>query len=214
MAVLDHLRWLGHDGFRIEGEVTIYLDPYQLEGGPQADLILVTHDHFDHFSPEDIERVSGPDTEIVAPPEVVRSLQGYRVHEIRPGESVEAKGVRIEAVPAYNVDKFREPGRPFHPKEDGKVGFVVTVDGERVYHAGDSDFVPEMRDLSVDIALLPVSGTFVMTAEEAADAARAIRPRVAVPMHFGSIVASEVEAERFAQLLQGEVQVRIVPKTV
>jgi L-ascorbate metabolism protein UlaG (beta-lactamase superfamily) len=129
-------------------------------------------------------------------------LRGRKVQVIAPGDKTTVKGVTIEAVPAYNVNKVRPNGQPFHPKADGKVGYIVAIGGRRVYHAGDSDFIPEMSSVACDIALLPVSGTYAMTAEEGAQAANAIKPKVAIPMHYGAIVGNESDAERFMKLCQ------------
>jgi L-ascorbate metabolism protein UlaG (beta-lactamase superfamily) len=193
----ENLHWLGHDSFRIDGPPVVYVDPYQLPDGlPPADLILITHDHFDHLSPADVAKIHRPSTVVVAPNEVVAKLS-VPVTPIAVGESTEAAGVPVTAIAAYNTDKT------FHPKADGKVGYVFTVGGVRYYHAGDTDVIPEMNDLAPDVALLPVSGTYVMTADEAAKAARAIKPKVAVPMHYGAIVGSDSDAAKFAKLLEG-----------
>ncbi|MDY7040423.1 MAG: MBL fold metallo-hydrolase [Chloroflexota bacterium] len=197
--MVDNIHWLGHDSFRIEGPVTIYVDPWQLPAGvPRADVILVTHDHYDHCSPEDVSKISKPDAVVVTIAAAAKKLKGD-VRVVEPGDSLTVKGIPIEAVPAYNVNKH------FHPKEAGHVGFIVTVEGQRIYHAGDTDFVPEMKDLEVDIALLPVSGTYVMTADEAVNAAKAISPRVAIPMHYGEIVGDQADAQHFRELYGGEV---------
>jgi L-ascorbate metabolism protein UlaG (beta-lactamase superfamily) len=196
---VSHIHWLGHDSFRIESEAgTIYIDPWKLKGGPDADLILITHEHHDHCSPEDVAKVQAPDTVIVTIPACAGQLTGD-VRPVTPGETLEVKGIEIRTVPAYNLNKFRSPGEPFHPKESGHVGFIVTVQGQRIYHTGDTDFIPEMEELEVDVALLPVSGTYVMTAEEAVEAAAAIEPQVAIPMHVGGGIGSLDDAQRFEQ---------------
>jgi L-ascorbate metabolism protein UlaG (beta-lactamase superfamily) len=196
--VLAHLRWLGHSSFRLDGPPTIYIDPWQLPAdSPPADLILVTHEHHDHCSPEDVAAVRREGTIVVANPSAAKKLGGA-VTVLRPGERTQAAGVEIEAVPAYNVDKR------FHPYQAQHVGFVVDVDGVRLYHAGDTDHIPEMADIECDVALLPVSGTYVMTADEAVAAARDIQPQVAVPMHYaGGVVGTEADAQRFQQGWEG-----------
>jgi L-ascorbate metabolism protein UlaG (beta-lactamase superfamily) len=196
--MLERIHWLGHDAFRLDGPQTIYFDPYELgEGNPKADVIFISHDHYDHCSPEDVAKVQGEDTLIVTIDSAAEQLTGD-VQVVAPGDVIHVRGIGVEAVPAYNVNKFRSPGIPFHPREAGHVGFVITLEGTRIYHAGDTDYIPEMADLQkIDIALLPVSGTYVMTAEEAAQAVEAIRPRVAIPMHVGRGIGSPDAAQVF-----------------
>jgi len=202
--MIENIHWLGHDTFRIENDKTIYTDPYELQGElPKADLILITHDHFDHLSPKDVAKVAKEDTVIVTIAAAAQKLKGD-VRVVKPGESLVVQGIPIETVPAYNVNKFRSPGVPFHLQESGHVGFIFTVGGVRIYHAGDTDVIPEMDDIEADIALLPVGGTYTMTADEAAEAANRIRPQIAIPMHWGTIVGSEKDAERFSSLCQME----------
>ncbi len=204
-AFADKIAWLGHDGFRIDAEKTIYVDPYQIEGGPVADLILITHEHFDHCSPEDIAKIQGPETVIVTEKDSAKKLTGD-VRVVKPGETLDLGNVKIKAVPSYNTDT------DFHPKKNGWLGFIVETEGLKVYHAGDADFIPEMKDFEVDIALLPVSGTYVMTADQAVKAALAINPKVAIPMHYGAIVGDEQDALNFKKALEGKVEVSILKK--
>ncbi|MCS7094519.1 MAG: MBL fold metallo-hydrolase [Thaumarchaeota archaeon] len=202
------ITWLRHDGFLLTGAgKTVVIDPFNVRMRRQvkADVVFVTHDHFDHCSLKDLEPfVDREKTSIVAARNCSRALKdlGCRSKEfVEPGSSGEVSGVRYQAVPAYNVNKFRAPGVPFHPKNYGGVGYVIEIAGVRVYHAGDTDDVPELAQLkAIDVALLPVSGTYVMTAEEAADFARKIAPKLAIPMHFGEIVGSIEDAERFRSL--------------
>ncbi len=207
--LVSNIHWLGHDSFRIEGDgLVIYVDPWQLKDGPQADLILITHDHHDHCSPPDVAQIQKEDSVIVTIAAAAAKLTG-QIEVVQPGDELTVKGIPIQAVPAYNVNKFRSPGQPFHPKESGHVGFVLTVEGQRIYHTGDSDFIPEMESLDVDIALLPVSGTYVMTADEAAEAANAIKPQVAIPMHVGRSIGSLADTEHFKE--KTTVAVEILP---
>ena len=205
------ISWLGHDSFRIKNGKTIIIDPFKLKSvSEKADIVLVTHEHFDHFSIEDIKKVSSENTVVVAVSSCKRELAGLRVNEVKivsPGETVTLDGVTVEAVPAYNLNKFREPGKVFHPKNDGKAGYIITTKGVRIYHAGDTDAIPEMKGLRADVALLPVSGTYVMTSDEAVEAAKMIGPKLAIPMHYGTIVGSERDAERFKQLATCSVQI-------
>jgi len=205
MNFVEKIHWLGHDSFRIDGSRTLYFDPFQIEGGPGADLIFISHDHFDHCSPEDVEKIRKENTVIITEKDSARKLKGD-IRVLKPGENREVEGVKIEAVPAYNTDK------DFHPRKNGWLGFIVEMDGVRVYHAGDTDFVPEMNGIKVDIALLPVSGTYVMTAKQAVAAAKAIRPSAAIPMHYGAIVGDEKDAFAFQKALAGVVEVTVLQK--
>src|SRR6266576_368886 len=200
--LLEEVVWLGHSGFRIGvGRASIYIDPYRIPAdGPKADLILITHQHYDHFSIQDLERVRKEDTQVIAPPAVAERLEG-NVRSLRAGDVLETNiyGVDVRAVPAYNTSKRDGEGRPFHPREAGYVGYEVNLRGERLYHAGDTDVIREMDwVVGAEVALLPVSGVHVMTALEAAEAARRIQPTVAVPMHWGGHIGSEKDAQTFA----------------
>lgn len=204
------IAWLGHDGFKISNGITIYIDPYQAKASGKADVLLITHEHFDHLSEDDIRNATSKDTVIITIPscrQQVSKLGAKEVKTVKPGDKLTVGDVGIEAVAAYNTNKFREPGKVFHPKEDGKVGFMIALEGVRIYHAGDTDEVPEMRGLNPDIALLPVSGTYVMTAQEAAAAAKTIKPKIAIPMHYAAIVGSPADAEKFKQLADCEVRI-------
>jgi len=209
--LLDSVEWLGHSGFRISSPGgVVYIDPYRVGDGPKADLILITHGHYDHFSPQDVERLSHGNTWLVGPAAVAERVNG-QVLSIAPGEAVERellRGVRVAAVAAYNTSKRDPNGNLFHPRDAGWVGFDLNVRGERLYHSGDTDVIPEMDSVTgVDVALLPVSGTYVMTAGEAAEAARRIQPRVAVPMHWGEQVGSLQDARDFADRAPVEVEI-------
>ncbi|MCM8784450.1 MAG: MBL fold metallo-hydrolase [Candidatus Omnitrophica bacterium] len=200
--MLDKIHWLGHAGFFIDAPLSkIYIDPYKLKKTfSPADIILITHDHFDHFSPEDIKKISKPDTVIVGP----HSLRGKLKHPtrlIKPGEKINLKVIDIEGFFSYNTDKN------FHPKKNGYLGFVVNIENMRIYHAGDTDFIPEMKELKADIALVPVGGTYTMNAKEASAAVNLFNPQIAIPMHWGSIVGSRVDAEEFKKLCKCEVKI-------
>jgi len=202
-AFAEKITWLGHDGFRVDSGSVIYFDPYQIDTDIKADLIFITHEHFDHCSPEDVKKIQGPDTIIITEKDSAKKLDGD-IRIMKPGEKLNIDDISIEAVRAYNMNK------DFHPRANDWLGFIVTIDDIRIYHAGDTDFIPEMSDIDADIALLPVSGTYVMTAAEAVEAAKAINPKLAVPMHFGAIVGSDEDARYFKKALQGTYEV-IIP---
>ncbi len=207
--MIENVHWLGHASFRIDGPKTIYFDPWKLPGSSKkADIIFVSHDHFDHLSLDDIKRISTQDTVIVcdgaSAVKVRRAVGCKEVRAVSPGDSIDLGGVAVEAVAAYNTNK------PFHTKASHKVGYIVTIEGKRFYHAGDTDFIPEMKGYGCDAAFLPVSGTYVMTAEEAAEAALAMKPKVAIPMHYGEVAGSSADAKRFHDLLKGKVEVKVL----
>jgi L-ascorbate metabolism protein UlaG (beta-lactamase superfamily) len=196
--MLENIHWLGHDSFRLDGSVTVFIDPWKLPPGqPQAGVVLVTHEHHDHLSTDDIDKIAGPDTVVVGPASVTSQVGGLETVTVTAGDRVEVHGLQVLAVPAYNLDKFHAPGRPYHPREAGHVGYVVTLDGVRYYHAGDTDPVPEMADVQCEVALLPVGGKYTMTWEEAAAACDLLDAAAAVPMHYGDVVGDIHDAERF-----------------
>lgn len=203
----DNVFWLGHDSFRLLGEKVVYIDPWKLSAGePKADVILITHNHGDHFSAADIAKISRRETMVLTPSVVAEKMSG-KATAVKPGDKVTAAGVSIEVVPAYNTNK------PNHPKTAGHVGYIVTLSGKRIYHAGDTDLIPEMATLKADIALLPVSGKYVMNAAEAAEAANTIKPALAIPMHWGDpdVVGTRADAEEFKRL--AHVPVEILERT-
>lgn len=206
--ILKNIHWLGHDTFRItEDNRTVYIDPFRLKtesGLPKAYIILITHDHFDHCSPDDIKKIEKSTTVIISTPSCSVKLTG-NVKTAKKGGSMEIDGVKIEAVPAYNIDKH------YHPKDADGVGYVLTIKGKRLYFAGDTDRIPEMKNLkNISIAFLPVSGTYVMTENEAVDAALDIKPDIAVPMHWGVLIGTRMNAELFARGLKGKIEVVIM----
>jgi L-ascorbate metabolism protein UlaG (beta-lactamase superfamily) len=206
------ITWLGHDCFVVQGSRKLIFDPYQItQDVGFADFVFITHEHFDHCSVEDIKKVISPNTIIITIPDCVSKVSRLKVKNIvpvNPGQKKDVEGIGVETVPAYNINKFRSPGLLFHPPEDQRVGFIVTMDSKRFYHAGDTDLIPEMSALfNIDIAFVPVSGTYVMTAKEAASAVNSFRPRLAIPMHYGSIVGSDKDALEFKELSQVSVDI-------
>lgn len=192
--LMKHLHWIGHDTFRLDSPLVIYIDPWHLPASsPSADLILVSHEHHDHCSPESVAQIRKADTVILASAGAAQSL-GPDVEVMRPGEKRVVGPITVETVPAYNVDK------PFHPQGANHLGFILQIGDERLYFAGDTDVIPELKSIHCDVALLPVSGKYVMTADEAVEAAKILRPKVAVPMHYGAGVAgTAADAERFRE---------------
>ncbi len=203
---VSNIRWLGHAGFLIKSRgKNIMIDPYEIATDEKADILLITHEHFDHCSPDDIAKVQHGDTVIITEAQSAPKLEGD-VRVMAPGDSMDVEGFGITAVPAYNTDKA------FHPQSNAWLGFIVEADGVRIYHAGDTDDIPEMADLNVDIAILPVSGTYVMDWEQAVGAARKIQPKVAIPMHYGGIVGTADDAEKFKSALADVCDVVVLEK--
>jgi len=198
------ITWTGHAGFKIlYGNKKMYIDPYKLtkkyENIFDADIVLITHNHFDHLSIEDLKNIINERTVIVSAQECLSQLKPLKVKEsigIDPRSNVRVDDLAVEAVPAYNVNK------EFHPKNDKKIGFILEFGNDRIYHTGDSDLIPEMKDTNPTIVLIPVSGTYVMTAEEASKAVNEmINPKIAIPMHYGTIVGNKEDAVRFSELV-------------
>lgn len=193
------LTWYRQAAFRVRDAKVVYIDAWGLTGEtPPGDVVLVTHAHGDHFSRDDITKVTGPNTTIIAPADVAQQLTG-NVRSVKPGDRLDIGGVKIEAVPAYN----NVPGRTGHPKERNWVGYVIELGGRTYYHGGDTDNVPELATLKVDVALVPIGGTFTMDVSEAAQLVRTVRPRTAVPMHYGYAAGNATDAERFKSAATG-----------
>lgn len=206
--MFEEVQVLTHSSIKITGKKTIYFDPFEVrEESHDADLILITHDHYDHYSLEDIKKVADTDTWIIMP----ESMHGYKdqVGDIKckfihPGGSTEAKGIMINAVPAYNRLK------PFHTREKGYAGYVVAMDDTRYYVAGDTDMTPENQDIKCDVALVPIGGKFTMDYREAAKLINHMLPKLAIPTHYGTVVGSPDDGKRFAELVNSGIEVRVM----
>lgn len=193
--MLDAFTWFVQSAFRWRnGDQEVVVDPWHAGGGP-AELICITHAHFDHFRPDEIAALRRPDTTVVAPRDVAALLPGP-VRSVAPGDTLDVDGLTIEVVPAYNVHPDR---LGMHPKENGWVGYVFAAGDFRWYHAGDTDRLPELDAVRADATFVPIGGTYTMDVEEAAGLVRAIAPEVAVPMHFGFVVGQPSDADRFRE---------------
>ncbi len=209
---------LGHDGFLVEWpeqKLTIAFDPFQIAPiEKKANFIFISHGHFDHFDAYSVRKLCDDKTKIIAPPSAQKEMGFFedKVEWYEIGaEKVKLDKLTYWGIPAYNTNKFRAPNQPYHPRELGGVGFLVEVGSTRLYHAGDTDFIPEMSSLKkIDVAFLPISGTYVMTVEEAVQAAETIQPKLAIPMHFGKLLGSSMDAHRFQSLLKDKVKVTIL----
>lgn len=213
------LKWLGHSGFLIKNSKMIYIDPYKIsESSEKADLIFITHSHYDHCSVEDINKIVKEGTKIIMPADCQSKITRFdvpiKMEIVEIGHELDFGWVKVSAVPAYNIDK------PFHPRAGDWVGYLIKMNNIALYHAGDTDFIPEMQKLTgykqegkEFIALLPVGGRFTMTAEEAFEAVKVIQPTLAIPMHWGSIVGTEEDAHEFKELCEEEgIKVEILEK--
>ncbi|MHA1258751.1 MAG: MBL fold metallo-hydrolase [Candidatus Heimdallarchaeaceae archaeon] len=208
------LHWLGHDAFWIEAKgKNIFLDPYKISKTdlPSADIIITSHEHFDHCNADEINKLASDQTILIGPKITQDILTGKitrkkEVKELNPGEKIIVDDIEISAIPAYNTHRFREPGKPFHPKESGHIGVILNLDGVKIYHAGDTDKIEEMNDLKPTIALIPVSGTYVMDVPEAVEAAQAIKAEITIPMHVGRGIGELSFVDEFKKSLS-ELQV-------
>ena len=195
--------WLGHAGFRISNGKTIYIDPWQLKKSePKADIILVTHDHFDHLSVPDIQKITKQGSIIITTASVKQHLTGD-IRTVKPGDKLRLGDIDIQAVFAYN------PSKPFHPKDAGNVGYIITMNGESIYHTGDTEFIEEMKSLKADVLLVSVGGKYTADADNAAKIVAAINPKRAIPMHWGTLsdVAGREAAERLKKLAKTPVEI-------
>lgn len=193
-----NITWLGHSCIKLQGSKTIYFDPFQLKAKDSADIICISHSHYDHCSVEDVKLLVGSNTEIIAPPDCKKALTAVcpRIITAEPNKTYSVQGMTIKALPAYNINK------EFHPRVNNWVGYVVELDGEKFYHAGDSDCIPEMKGLKVDTAFLPIGGKYTMNAREAANAFKLMHAKNGVPMHYNSIIGTQEDADLFNKLIK------------
>ena len=206
--MLDNIEVFTQNSIRIRSDNgTIYVDPFRMKEEPHdADYVLITHSHYNHFSIEDIRKVVGKKTLLVVPEKMEDDAGELRpdvkdIVTVKPGIYKEINGLELETVPAYNTIK------PFHPKRAEWVGYILRLDGKRIYIAGDTGATKEARQVKCDIALLPIGGTFTMDAKKAADLTNLIRPEYAIPVHYGSSVGKKSDGQTFASLVKGPVKV-------
>ena len=200
------VHWLGHASFKITSRSkTVYIDPYQIKNEEKADYVLLTHSHYDHLSVEDLKKVVGENTTIVCSVdclEHIKQIPSKAVEPMEPFKSIDLEGIKISTTPAYNI------GKKFHPEGNSWLGFIIEMQFIKVYHAGDTDLLEELKKVTCDIALLPVGGHYVMGPEEAAELANVIKPKIiTIPMHYGSVVGSKEDADKFKSLCNCEVQI-------
>jgi len=194
--MLEAFTWFRQSAYQWKGDgLVLYIDPWSATTDDTGDLILITHAHSDHFQPEEIERLSGSGTKVVAPRSFAADVPGD-VTPVEPGDSLEVAGVKIQAVPAYNVVEER---LEMHPRANNWVGYILELGGHVYYHAGDTDHVPELESVRTDVAFVPIGGTYTMDAVQAGGLVRAMSPGMAVPMHYGFVVGEPSDAERFAK---------------
>ena len=210
--MLEGIEVLCHSSIKITKEKVIYIDPFNIDKEyHDADIIFITHDHYDHYSEEDILKVKKDSTVIVIPEELLTKVLkfGFRqenIISIEPDEQDMIEGISFTTVPAYNVNK------QFHPKENGWLGYIITINGTKYYIAGDTDITPENRQVKCDVAFVPVGGTYTMTFDEAAKLVNDIKPKYAVPIHYGSIVGTNQDAIDFIRLLHPGIEGKILMK--
>ena len=210
--MLEGIEVLCHSSIRFSKKKIIYFDPFKIEENyNDADVIFITHDHYDHYSEEDIDKVVKEDTIIVVPEDLKTKLlkKGWKEENIitvRPNESYTVKNIEFKTIPAYNVNK------QFHPKENAWVGYLLEIEGVTYYIAGDTDITEENKKVKCDVAFVPVGGTYTMNYTEASELINEIKPKVAVPTHYGSIVGSKKEGDKFSKLVNSEIKVVILMK--
>ncbi len=204
--MLNELEVLLHSSIRIAAERTVYVDPFRIDiSYRNADVIFITHAHYDHFSPEDIVKVAKEDTVIVVPEAMTEDAKAIcqadmSVIGVRPAQSLSVCGIPVETVASYNINK------DFHPKQNEWVGYIITLNGIRYFITGDTDSNPDNRKVLCDVALVPVGGTYTMDAKEAAEFVNLIKPKFAVPTHYGSVVGKPGDGDTFAKFVDPSIQ--------
>ena len=210
--MLENIEVLYHSSIRINKEKTIYIDPFKIDRNyNDADIVFITHDHYDHYSEEDIDKVINENTTIIIPEELLtkllrKGLNKNAIITVEPNEKYMVQGIKFETISAYNTNKT------FHPKENGWVGYIIIINGIRYYIAGDTDITEENKQVKCDVAFVPVGGTYTMDFKEAANLINEIKPKIAIPIHYGSVVGTEQDAIDFIRLLHPEIKGIILMK--
>ena len=210
--MLENIEVLYHSSIRISKNKVIYIDPFKIDKDyNDADIVFITHDHFDHYSEEDIDKVINENTTIIIPEELLtkilrKGINKNAVITVESNKEYMVQGIKFETIPAYNTNK------PFHPKENNWVGYIITLDGIRYYIAGDTDITEENRKVKCDVAFVPVGGTYTMDFKEAAQLINEIQPKIAVPIHYGSVVGTKQDATDFIKLLPPSIKGIILMK--
>ena len=208
--MLENIEVLTHSSIKISKNKIIYVDPFNIEKKyNDADIIFITHSHYDHYSEKDIEKVRKENTFFVVPEDVKiellhKGISNNKIESVKPNQTGEILGIKFEAIPAYNVNK------KFHPKENNWVGYIIVIDGVRYYIAGDTDINEDNLKVKCDVCFVPVGGTYTMDYKEAAQFVNQIKPKIAVPIHYGSIVGTMQDAEQFISLLDENIEGKIL----
>ena len=212
--MLDNIEVLYHSSIRINKEKIIYIDPFKINKNyNDADIVFITHDHYDHYSEEDIDKVINENTTIIIPEELLTKLLRKGINKnaiitVEPNKNYMVQGIKFETISAYNTNKT------FHPKENGWVGYIIIINGIRYYIAGDTDITEENKKVKCDVAFVPVGGTYTMDFKEAAQLINEIKPKIAIPIHYGSIVGSIEDAKEFSEFLDSKIRCEILIKKV
>lgn len=210
--MIEDITVLCHSSIKMNKEKVIYIDPFKIDKNyNDADIIFITHDHYDHYSEDDIDKVKKEDTVIIVPEELLTKVlrKGFRqeyIITVEPNQKYMVNGIKFETIPAYNTNK------QFHPKENEWVGYIIEIKGIRYYIAGDTDITEENKKVKCDVALVPVGGTYTMDFKEAAYLINEIKPKIAVPIHYGSVVGTNQDAIDFSKLLHPEIECKILMK--
>ena len=207
--MLENIQVLYHSSIRINKEKVIYIDPFKIDKiYHDADIIFITHSHYDHYSEEDIKKIIKEDTKIIVTNDLQESVSNLinkeNIIAVKPNEKYCIEGISFETIPAYNINK------QFHPKQNNWVGYVIELNGIIYYIAGDTDITEENKQIKCDVAFVPVGGTYTMTAKEAASLVNIIKPKIAVPIHYGSVVGTKQDAEEFISLLDEGIEGKIL----